>query len=270
MQRISFFGQLKIYLGKCFRTFKNEKQWKSLLSAFIIMLLISLVTGDEMFVEYKPTNSGCFAVICGCIWIGLFNSIQSVCRERAIVKREYRTGLRLGAYIYAHFFYELALSAAEAVVVTAVVLVRNASHLPEEGLILFLAGDIYVSILLTIFAADMMALLVSCIVKNETTAMTVMPFVLIVQLVMAGTIFELQGASKAISAITVSRWGMASLMSVSATTEAVNQGLAYAALDDAAAEAGTLALCWARQLLFSVVFSLAATVALRGVEKDKR
>ena len=94
-QRISGRGQIAIYLGKCFRLFQNEKQWKNFLSSFIIITIISLVTGPEMFSSYEATNKGAFAIISACIWSGLFNSIQSICRERAIIKREYRTGLRI-------------------------------------------------------------------------------------------------------------------------------------------------------------------------------
>ena len=109
--RISAGGQIRIYAGKCFRLFWSEKQWKKLISTLIIMGIISLVTGDKMFKEYPATKNGAFAVICACIWVGLFNSIQSICRERAIIKREHRTGLRIGSYVMAHFLYELALCA---------------------------------------------------------------------------------------------------------------------------------------------------------------
>ena len=44
--------------------------------------------------------------------------------------------------------------------------------------------------------------------QAATTAMTVMPFVLIVQLVMADVIFELNGTAKAVSNITVGKWSM--------------------------------------------------------------
>ena len=34
--RINAAGQVKIYLGKCFRLFTNEKQWKNFISALLI------------------------------------------------------------------------------------------------------------------------------------------------------------------------------------------------------------------------------------------
>ena len=69
--------------------------------------------------------------------------------------------------------------------------------------------DLAIAMFLITFAADMLALMVSCIAHTTTTAMTIMPFLLVVQLVFAGGIFPLQRAgSKFISQFTVSNWGI--------------------------------------------------------------
>ena len=44
--------------------------------------------------------------------------------------------------------------------------------------------------------------------------MTIMPFVLIVQLIMCGVLFELEGFTEGVSYITLSKWGMNSFGSV--------------------------------------------------------
>ena len=85
--------QIKVYFGKCWRIFKNENGWKVFISSGIITFLISLVTGADMFKGYRATRNGAFALVCACIWIGIFNSIQSVCKERDIIKREHLLSL---------------------------------------------------------------------------------------------------------------------------------------------------------------------------------
>ena len=219
--RISRFGQVKVYLGKCFRIFFHEKQWKNLISALIIILIISMVTSEDMFEKYRDTKNGAFAIICACIWIGLFNSIQSICRERAIIKKEHRTGLHISSYILAHVIYEAIICAAETLIVFIVVLIKNADHLPPEGLILPMVLDLFHVLFLVTFGSDMMAMLISCIVKNENTAMTVMPFVLIIQLVMSGAVFPLNGAAKIIANLTLSKWGLDGVMAISSTNDRV-------------------------------------------------
>jgi hypothetical protein len=50
--------------------------------------------------------------------------------------------------------------------------------------------------------------MVSSVSGTPTTAMTVMPFVLIVQLVLSGVLFQLSGMAESFSYITLSKWGM--------------------------------------------------------------
>ena len=266
-RRISGQGQILVYLGKCFRMFVHEKQWKNFISSLLIILIISLVTGDKMFVTYGATNTGVFAVISACIWAGLFNSIRSVCRERDILKREYRTGLRLSSYVFAHVIYEMFLCAVEAVLVLAVICIRNHSHLPPEGAVMGLIPDLYLTLFLVTFNADMIALLISCIVRNENSAMTVMPFVLVIQLVMSGVIFDLGGLAEIISYVTASRWGVDGIIILARSDMSLNLQAIGAGLDYSP---GSLPMDWLRLLGISAACILIAILVLRLVDRDKR
>ena len=112
--------QIGIYVGKNFRIFKNEKGWKVLVFALIISVLISAVLDKKIFVMDTSTWTGFFTVVSACIWIGIFNSIQSVCKERAIIKREHRTGLHISSYVCAHLIYQAVICLAEAVIMLGV------------------------------------------------------------------------------------------------------------------------------------------------------
>ena len=160
-----------------------------LISAAIITLIISSVTGENTFVVAQDTRNGAFALVCACIWVGIFNSIQSICRERAIIKREHRTGLHISSYMIAHMIYELVICLMETVIVTLIMYMANRSHFPETGVFFPPLLELMITFFLIIYSSDVLGLLVSGIVKNENTAMTVMPFILIVQLVMSGMIF---------------------------------------------------------------------------------
>ena len=63
--RIGRIGQIKIYTGKCFRSFINEKGWKSLISTLIISIILAWVIGDNTFSVNESTKTGVFAMICG-------------------------------------------------------------------------------------------------------------------------------------------------------------------------------------------------------------
>ena len=118
--RLGRIGQVKIYVGKCYRAFLNEKGWKSFVSTLIIAVILAWVIGDNTFKVLESTKTGVFAMICGCLWTGLFNSIQSVCRERAIIKREHRAGLHISSYVAAHMIFDLAICAVEGLILTTV------------------------------------------------------------------------------------------------------------------------------------------------------
>ena len=272
--RIGRKEQIRIYVGKCWRLFNNEKQWKNLISTLIIIGLIAMVTSEKTFRAYPQTKNSCFSIICACIWVGLCNSIQSVCRERAIIKREHRTGLRISSYILAHVIFEAALCAAEAMIVLAVVLLKNAANLPNKGLIFPLPLDLYITLYLTVFVSDMMAILVSCIVKDTNSAMTVMPFVLIVQLILAGVVFELEGVADIISNLTISKWGMNGLMSIACTTDSVRNDpyLLTLATENPwqKAEDVNLALIWLILLSIAAGCVAFSMIALSFIDRDKR
>ena len=88
IRRSGHIYQTFIYLGKLFRMFIFQNDWKVLPMAAIIAGLVSFVVGKNVFVNQEGTLTGTFALTCVCIWNGFFNSIQVICRERPIVKKE--------------------------------------------------------------------------------------------------------------------------------------------------------------------------------------
>ena len=207
--RVSRLSQIRIYTGKCFRIFIHERGWKVIIFAAVITAVITSVLSEHMFEINDDTKSGCFAIVCACIWIGIFNSIQSICREREIIKREHRTGLHISSYVTAHLIYEFVICLIQSAVVIAIL--NFGVELPENGLFFDIRLEYFISILLITYAADALGIAVSAIVKTETAAMTIMPFVLILQLVFSGAIFELNGPGALLSQLTISKWGMSAL-----------------------------------------------------------
>lgn len=207
-------GQTFIYLGKLLRMFVYQSDWKVLPMGAIIASVVTFVVGANLFVTQEGTLMGAFALVCVCIWNGFFNSIQVVCRERGIVKREHRSGMHISSYIMAQMIYQFMLCLAQTVI-TLVICNLSGVQFPQQGII---SGqgilDVGVTLLLITFAADIMALMVSCVVRTTTTAMTVMPFLLIFQLVFSGGFFQLAGFAKKITVLTISRWGLDSLCAV--------------------------------------------------------
>ena len=199
--------QVPIFLGKLVRSFVYMSDWKMIPMAAIIAAMVSMVVRKDYFLTMEGTLKGSFALTCVAIWNGCFNSIQVICRERSIIKREHRSGMHVSAYIFSHMIYQAFLCLAQSVT-TVLVCSLCGVKFPAEGTVTpLLMLDFSITLFFISFASDMVSLLVSSIAHSTTAAMTVMPFVLIFQLVFSGGIFNLPAWAQNISNFTISNYG---------------------------------------------------------------
>ncbi len=201
-------AQVLIYFGKLLRMFLYQNDWKVLPMAALIAGLVGMVTRKSFFVNMEGSLMGSFAVVCVCIWNGCFNSIQVICRERDVIKREHRSGMHISSYIASHMMYQALLCLAQTLITQYVTSLVGVQY-PSEGLItssFFL--DFMLSMFLITFASDMLSLWVSALAHNTTTAMTIMPFVLIFQLVFSGGMLTLPEWTRPMTYFTLSNPGL--------------------------------------------------------------
>ena len=204
-------SQVLIYLGKQMRFFINESDWKVLPMAAVIAALVGMVIRRGYFQNMEGSLFGSFALTCVAIWNGCFNSIQSVCRERAIIKREHRSGMHISSYVAAHMIYQFFLCAAQTGL-SMYVLLTMGVWFPAAGFMTpWMVLDIGITLMLISYASDMMSLFISSFSHTTTGAMTVMPFVLIFQLVFSGGLLPLPEWSRNISDYTISNYGFKAL-----------------------------------------------------------
>ena len=204
-------AQTFIYLGKLFRMFLFQNDWKVLPMSAVIAALVAFAVGANLFKTMEGTMMGTFALSCICIWNGFFNSIQMICRERAIVKREHRAGLHITSYVAAHMIYQLILCVLQVVITITVLRLMNIK-MPEKSLFTpWPDVDLGISLFLVTYCADMLALLVSAFARTTTTAMTIMPFLLIVQLLFSGGFFNLPAEAMPLTYLTATKWGLTAM-----------------------------------------------------------
>lgn len=203
--------QVLIYLGKIIRIFFFQNDWKVLPMSAIVAGMASLVVRAGMFQSMERTLTGSLALTCVAIWNGFFNSIQVICRERNIIKREHRSGLHMSSYVAAHMLFQAVLCALQSGI-TIYVCTLVDIHFPAEGLITrYYIADLGITLFLVTYAADMTSLFISSIVRTTTAAMTVMPFILIFQLVFSGGVFALPRSIESLSYLTISHYGLQSI-----------------------------------------------------------
>ena len=313
VQKVKYKGraaQIGIYFKKLLRMFIYQSDWKVLPIGAIIAALVTFVIGGNMFLTQEGTTTGTFALTCVCIWNGLFNSIQVVCRERDIIKREHRAGMHVSSYIISHMLYQLILCVLQTIVTMLICGIAGVQF-PVLGIVTpWGVMDIFITILLITYSADIMALMISCIVKTTTTAMTTMPFLLIFQLVFSGGLFDLGGAD-VVKVATISHWGMDGLSIIGRFNEQpmvtlwntlvqfkdltlggpndkplltilqymeendmVDGFLTWSGQQTAnpayEALASNVWSCWGAMILLMVIFAVVGVIALKFIDRDKR
>lgn len=293
-------GQLQIYVAKFYRIFWYEKGWKVILFSVVISGILAYVLGDKIYKEREYTKTALFAMVCAMLWVGIFNSIQNVCREREIIKREHRTGLHISAYVAAHVIFQAGICVIQAALMLLIYSVTM--EFPSRGAVtgnFYL--DMFICFFLIIFSADMLGLAISSLVRNTTVAMTVLPFVLIIQLIFGGVVFSLNGSVKKVSDFTLSKWDQQALMveadmnnipstilekqikkfkkikpewteTLNMIPEGIIENLASELTYDRKMEvkAEPVVDVWQKLLLFSAVFIGISVISLEFIDKDKR
>lgn len=302
-------AQTGIYLGKFFRMFIYQNDWKMLPMAAVIAGAVTFAVGNNIFKTQEGTLSGCFALVCVCIWNGFFNSIQVVCRERPIVKREHRAGMHITSYIAAHMIYQMLLCLMQTGILMSICTIAK-MNFPKQGLI---TNSFYIDFTLSLFlityAADMASLMISCYVKNTTAAMTLMPFMLIFQLIFSGGLIYLEGAAKKLTGFTIARWGLAALCTLANynsqpmvslwneiwkfrsmeieghqpikifTDKIIQEGRLNEFLQESGSynqdaaylyDKANLLLSWRNMIIMAVLFAVIAVLLLKRVDRDKR
>ena len=191
--------------------FLFQNDWKVLPISAVIAGLVAFTVGQNLFKTMEGTLMGSFAVACICVWNGFFNSIQVICRERAIVKRDHRSGLHISSYIVAHMIYQAVLCVVQSGIIIFVFMRMNVK-MPDKSLITdWPLVDIGITLFLITYCADMLALLISAVARTTTSAMTIMPFILIVQLLFSGSFFSLPEQAMPFTNLTATKWGLTAL-----------------------------------------------------------
>ena len=270
-------GQLLILTQRNFELFVNGGI--KLLSTFgfpvIIGFVIIFVCGDGFFDTYESCKSGLFTMMSAAIYVGMFNSLTSVCGERQIIKHEYTTNMKLSSYILAMTFVQMVICLAQSAIFSA--LYTCFLDLPKETLILpSVSLELWMTLFLVMLASDMMGITISSIVKSNEMANLVAPIVIIVQIVFSGALFKIDKAAGFIANFTVSKWGMEALGSIARLNdlklkiqESFPQ-VPHEAEDAYTATAEHLGQSWAILGLFVVVLAVFCMIWLRRVEQDER
>jgi ABC-type multidrug transport system ATPase subunit len=150
-----------------------------------------------------------FMIVIGAVWLGLIAACREIARERDALLREAAVGVRLDAYLLSKCAVIFPLVAFQ----TLLLIIPVAVLQPPNGSLMDYAGVLAVSIVAA-WGAVAIGLLVSVLVQTAGQATTVLPLVVIPQLLLAGALIppsQMIAPIKALSDITLARWALAGI-----------------------------------------------------------
>ena len=223
---------IRIYTKKYFRYYFQSKSWTNLVMALIIGCMVAAVTAEDMFYSYSSTRIGLFVLVCAAIWVGIFNSIQTICMERESIRHDHNSlGMPYTVMLFAHMICDFTLCLTECIIILIPTIVRHHSRIIVSGTGRFnIIGIIlmFIVLLVSAYCADALGLMVSAFAKTPGQVSTAMPFILIIQFIISGFLFKLKGLFSIISNLTITKWGMQAaciafdVNTLTTDTEAIN------------------------------------------------
>ena len=199
-----FWDNSKRLLG--YFTFRFD--WVNVVLAVLITTIVASIARLDFFTTMDGTIKGSLALTCIAVWNGCFNSIKVVCRERKKLHEMKDDGMYMSSYIISVIIYQALLCLVQTGLSMYTCTVIGIKF-PHEGLIInSLLFEIGITMFLISFAADLLCLCISATVKEISTAMTIMPFILVIQLVFSGSVINISAWSNSISKLTISNYGV--------------------------------------------------------------
>lgn len=250
------------------------------LAPLLTLLVAAVNEKGEMFNQFENTQAIMFSFACASYFVGTLNSIQEICKERNILRREFMTGLKLSAYVSSKIIVLAIISLIQAITTTS--LFALILGLPNKGLIFKDAPyfDIFITVFLTAWASTAIGIAVSAMVKNPDRAMTIAPLLLMPQILFAGVIFKLKNATEVISWLVACRFSMECLGSISNLNDMEHKliqkqpqlaGVWKPEIDDMYKFAADhVWKSWAILLIFVIGFSVLAWIFLNRIKSERK
>lgn len=209
----SLLRQTVTLIGRYAHTLGRDRRTVGALlgQAPLIGFLIAMLYPHDVLVrpDTSPTRSAqfMFLLVTAALWLGLIDSCREIVRERAIILRELAVGVRLDAQIIAKAAILFAIAATQCLLLLAVVAALRPFHASLGNY-----GEVLGLLVLTSWSMVGLGLLVSTVARSVDQATSVIPLLLIPQLLFGGALVALERMGtviRVLADLTVSRWAFA-------------------------------------------------------------
>ena len=189
--------------------------------ALILLLIVKNVTHAGLFTHVLDANPQTqityngdaqkvlFVMSFAAVMFGCINGAREIVKELPIYRRERAVNLGILPYLFSKIVVLGVLCMLQSLVLVVLV---NAAEPFKQGVLLPVGLEVYITVSLTSLAGLMVGLLVSALAPNNDRAVSLIPIILIPQVIFAGTIFPLKsGPLQPFGMLFAVRWAMAAL-----------------------------------------------------------
>ncbi len=183
----------------------------------ILMLIVKFVTVADVFNYSNVTNPAydgdaqkvLFVMSFAAVMFGCINGAREIVKELPIYRRERTVNLGIAPYMFSKIVVLGVLCLLQSAIL--VILVNLVAPF-QQGVFLPVGLEVYITLALTSLAGLMLGLLVSSLAPNNDRAVSLIPIILIPQVIFAGAIFPLKGGFlQPIGLLFAARWAVAAL-----------------------------------------------------------
>lgn len=207
-KNVGFLSQTKTLIQRFKTSLFNNKFMMLLLLGQPIMMAILMCSATKRSSLMDPLSAGMVggaAISMAAMWLGLFNTIQEIAKEKDILMKEYTSGLKLSSYIVSKMIVFSILCFYQAIACVTI-LYFYLDPRPEKILIIRPLLDLILHFFLVSFSTSMIGIFVSSIVKNVKTTLIVAPLYMMIQMLFSGMFLPYISLTRFISYFVIGRW----------------------------------------------------------------
>lgn len=233
-----------------------------LLQAPVIGLLLVMVSRADSFVNGRiDAKKVIFMLATTGVWFGVINSAREICKEANVLRRERLAGLHAGPYVASKLIVLAGLVMIQSALLVGVVAAKIT--MPRSGIVLPPLVELYLTVVLSGLAGISLGLCVSAAASTPDKATSLIPIVLVPQVLFAGIMFALKGIPGALSYAVSSRAAV-DAMSATVDTNALSSPMNLMPVEPQYAHTQAVLLtAWGLLAAQTLVFALAAWWRLR-------
>jgi ABC-type multidrug transport system ATPase subunit/pSer/pThr/pTyr-binding forkhead associated (FHA) protein len=209
----SFLSHFAAVSGRYARNLFRDRRTMFVLLAQvpIIAVLVSVLFPADLLSQsdVEPAKSAqfMFLIVTVAIWLGLISACREVVTERSMVLRELAIGLRLDAYISAKALVLFLVATVEAALLFGIAFTLQPAHVDPGGY-----AAVFAIVVASCWGAVAMGLAASTVARSVDQATSLVPLLLVPQLLFAGAIVPYESMQRPVQLLSdaiMARWAFA-------------------------------------------------------------